>query len=349
MGPPTEEGTTGMEPGNLGSALVFGALPAFAVIALVYWLDRYEKEPASLLAMAVGIGAILAPAVAVLIQKALDVPTSIAVQSDVPFSRLNVTTPLVEEFVRAAAILLTLYLVRREVDTLLDGLVYGAVVGTGFGLAATFMAILTTESLGQAVTAGLFAAMITSLNHTFYGAVIGLVIAAVRNRPVSSWAGMAVVGGAVAAGFHLLHDYLPSWLAKDATGGSTGGIGFIDDIPNALGLVALGVLIVMATGRENALVEEELREEVATGTLTQEEFDTVSNSMQRFTTLTSALFGSTSWKHRRKLYELATELAFRKHHRRAGRNAGGLRNEDTYRAEIADTRRQLVEAEEGVR
>jgi RsiW-degrading membrane proteinase PrsW (M82 family) len=339
-----------MEPGNLGSALVFGALPAFAVLALVYWLDRYEKEPASLLAMALGIGAILAPAVAVLIQKAVDVPTSIAVASDVPLARLNATTPLIEELVRAAAVLLALYLVRREIDTLLDGLVYGAVVGTGFGLAATFMAILTTPSLGDAATTGLAGALVASLNHTFYGALIGLVIGAVRTKPVSTWALTALMGGIVASGFHLLHDYLPSWLASDTSSAQGNAfIGIVDDLPNFLGLVALAVLIFMASNRENALVQEELQDEVSTGALTQAEYDVVANPMQRFSSLTGALFGPTSWKHRRKLYGLAIELAFRKHHRRTGRSAAGMRGEDTYRAEIAETRRELAEAEEGVR
>ena len=78
-----------MEPGNLGSALVFGAIPALVVLALVYWLDRYEKEPATLLAFALGVGAILAPSLAVLLQSAFDVPTSVAVQTAVPFSRFG--------------------------------------------------------------------------------------------------------------------------------------------------------------------------------------------------------------------------------------------------------------------
>jgi protease PrsW len=339
-----------MEPGNLGSALVFGALPAFAVLALVYWLDRYEKEPASLLAMALGIGAILAPAVAVMIQKILDVPTSIAVQSSVPFSRLNVTTPLVEEFVRAAAVLLALWLVRREIDTLLDGIVYGAVIGTGFGLTANFIAILTTPSIGLPATEGLLGTVVAGFNHTFYGAVVGLAIGAVRTKPVGTWVGAAVAGGALASGFHLLHDYLPSWVAGDATSGEGSTfVGLVDNIPNFLGLIALAVLITMATGRESRVVQEELGEELASGALTQEEYDTITNPLQRFSSLTSALFGPTSWKHRRKLYGLAAELAFRKHHRRAGRPAPGMLNEDTYRTEIAATRRQLAEAEEGVR
>jgi RsiW-degrading membrane proteinase PrsW (M82 family) len=340
-----------MEPGNLGSALVFGALPALVVLALVYWLDRYEKEPATLLAFALGVGAILAPSLAVLLQSAFDVPTSIAVQTAVPFSRLNATTPIIEEIVRGLAIFATLYLVRREVDTLLDGMVYGAVVGTGFGLAATFMAILTTPSLGGDVSPSMFAAMVASLNHTFYGAVIGVTIAAARRKEIGTWAAYAVVGIAIAAGFHLLHDYLPSWVASDSGNVSGGGVNaFLDDLPNFLGLVALAVLAVWGTGREGVLVEQELREEVASGAITQEEYDIVSNPMQRFASLTKALFGPESWALRRKLYALQVELAFRKAYRRTGRRAvSGMRSEDTYRAEIAETRAELVEIEGGAR
>jgi hypothetical protein len=329
---------------------VFGVLPALVVLALVYWLDRYEKEPATLLAFALGIGAILAPALAVLIEKALDVPTSVAVSNVVTPSRLNATTPIVEELVRGLAIFFTMYLVRREVDSMLDGMVYGAVVGTGFGLAATFMAILTTQSFGGgSVSPSMFVAMVASLNHTFYGAVIGIFIAAVRTKPLATWAGAALLGAAVAAAFHLLHDYLPSWVASGANNAG-GGPGWIHNLPNFLGLVALAVLAVWGTGREAVLVEQELKDEVASGTITPEEYEIVSNPMQRFASLMKALFGPESWQLRRKLYSLEIELAFRKAYRKSGRPAvGGMRNEDTYRAEIAETRRELAEAEEGVR
>jgi hypothetical protein len=273
----------------------------------------------------------------------------VAVSNVVTASRLNATTPIIEELVRGLAIFFTMYLVRREVDTMLDGMVYGAIVGTGFGLAASFMAILTTHSLGGNVSPSMFVAMVASLNHTFYGAVIGIFIAAVRGKSVGTWAGAALLGTAVAAAFHLLHDYLPSWVASGRLDAGS-GLGWVHNLPNFLGLVALAVLAVWGTGREAVLVEQELKDEVSSGTITAEEFEIVSNPMQRFASLVKALFGPDSWQLRRKLYSLEIELAFRKAYRKSGRPAvGGMRNEDTYRAQIAETRRELVEAEGGAR
>jgi RsiW-degrading membrane proteinase PrsW (M82 family) len=341
-----------VQPGNLGSALVFGVVPAIGVIGLVYALDRYEKEPVRLLAAAVGFGAILAPAGAVLIERLLAIPTSVVVQTAVPYARLNPTTPIVEEAVRAAAILAVMWLVRREVDTLLDGLVYGAAVGAGFGMTVTFFAILTSHPFGDAdLTGSLFVTTVASLNHTFYGALIGLIVAAARRRRATGQAAAAALGGAVAAGAHLLHDYLPAWVASDP-GSIAGGSGaaLVDDLLNLLGLVALAVLVAWASGREALLVEHELRDEVAAGVVTPAEYAVVTRPGRRFAALARALLAADDWRHRRRLYALEIELAFRKAYRRSGRPVvGGLLTEEAYRAGIARTRRELADAEAGPR
>src|SRR5438552_5042719 len=169
-----------MEPGSFLTAFVWGVIPMLVLLAIVYFVDRYEKEPLKLLAVALVMGAIIAPLVAVLIEDGLNIRSSAFVSSTIPFTQLTPWTPIIEEVVRGLAILAVFFIVRYEIDDLLDGVVYGAVVGIGFGLAADFWAILQAPNLGQSITPALPGIMVAGFNHVFYGAVIGLVVATAR-------------------------------------------------------------------------------------------------------------------------------------------------------------------------
>jgi RsiW-degrading membrane proteinase PrsW (M82 family) len=334
-----------MEPGSLLTAFVWGAIPMAVLLAIVYFVDRYEKEPLKLLAVALVMGAIIAPLIAVLIEDGLNIRSSAFVSSTVPFSQLTPWTPIIEELVRGLAILAVFFVVRYEIDDLLDGVVYGAVVGIGFGLAADFWAILQAPNLGQSITPALPGIMVAGFNHVFYGAVIGLVLASARRSSTPSVVLAALVGMAFAAGFHLLHDYLPKWLA---TGNAAPGrlSGAVSDLPNLLGLAGLVGIIVWALSRERVLIGEELHDEVAAGIVTPEDYAAVTNSFRRFGALSRSMGGG-KWRLRRRLYVLEVELAFRKRMQRMERvRAENFQSEEAYRQQIVDTRNQLLGAKE---
>jgi protease PrsW len=334
-----------MEPGNLGTALVWGVLPALVLLAVIYWLDRFEKEPLRLLAIALLAGAIVAPFLAVVLEDLLGIRSSAFVQTTVPRAVLTPATPILEEVIRGLAILAVFFLVRHEIDDLLDGLVYGAVVGVGFGLAANFWAILQTDPLPgtqPSITPLLPGIMVAGFNHVFYGGVIGTTIAAARRREVGAVMGAAALGIAIASGFHLLHDYVPAWVAGDAADTGGGLRGLIAGIPNILGLVAIGVLATWLLGREKVLVGRELREEVTSGVVSQDDYLTVTNGFRRFGTLLRSLGKGDEWRTRRRLYVLEVELAFRKAMtRRRDPRAAKFEDEETYRRRIAETRARL--------
>jgi RsiW-degrading membrane proteinase PrsW (M82 family) len=327
-----------MQPGNFLTAFVWGVIPMLILLAIVYFVDRYEKEPLKLLAVALVMGAIIAPLVAVLIEDAVNIRSSAFVSSTIPFTQLTPWTPIIEEVIRGLAILVVFFIVRYEVDDVLDGVVYGAVVGIGFGLAADFWAILQTNSFGQSITPLLPGIMVAGFNHVFYGAVIGLVIATARRAGTANVVLAAIVGMALAAGFHLLHDYLPKWLASgNAAPGQLSGA--VSDLPNLLGLAALVGIIVWALGRERVLIGEELHDEVAAGIVTPEDYAAVTHSLRRFGAGTG---GGGSRRLRRRLHMLEVELAFRKRMQRSERSrAQKFRSEEEYRQEIVATRNEL--------
>jgi RsiW-degrading membrane proteinase PrsW (M82 family) len=336
-----------VEPGDLFTAIVWAIVPAAILLLLIYALDRYEKEPLRLLVVAFLFGAVVAPLVAFLVQRLLDVPTSMAVADVVPESRLNLTTPVVEEVVKGLTVLAVFLLARHEFDSLLDGFVYGAVVGVGFGAAANFVAIMSTQPLigstSVDVTPSLFAAMVAGLNQVVYVGIVGLALASARGGSTGKVLVALVVGVLAALGLHLLHDYLPSLLAGDASG-ATGGGAWLADLPNLIGLVGLGVMIVWATAREGGIVAGQLADEVATGTVLPDEYRVVTNPVKRSGRLLSSLLreGGDVWRARRTLYVQEVELAFRKHHARTGRQPAGTGlDEDEYRRRIAEARGRI--------
>jgi RsiW-degrading membrane proteinase PrsW (M82 family) len=114
-------------PDALAIGVVLAALPVGPVIASFLWLDRYEPEPVRLLAMAFGWGALVATAAALLLQTLdqtiLKTPNSLSG---------SVVAPITEEAAKGLFILLLLWLRRRVLDGVLDGIVYAGLVGVGF-------------------------------------------------------------------------------------------------------------------------------------------------------------------------------------------------------------------------
>lgn len=339
-----------MEPGTFWTAFVWAVVPALILLGAIWWTDRYEKEPLRLIGIALLFGAVLAPVIAYAIEKGLDISTSFTAQTLVPETQLGVGLPLVEEIVRGAAILVVFLLVRFEIDDLLDGIVYGGIVGVGFGAAANFVSIWSTPSLGGDATPSLYTSMITGLNHVFYGAVIGLALAAVRKNNLQVIGGAALVGIAVAFFFHVLHDYLPWWASS--SGGSVEsdfGSRLLTQIPNYLGVFVLGLIALWTIGREKVIIASELRDEVKSGVVTPDDFANVTNSFRRTQTLWTALLnrGEWVWRMRRRLYGLEAELAFRKYHKREETSAQSraFQGEDAYREQIRELRKELAEVD----
>jgi len=332
--------------GNLLTAILWSVIPAIILLAGIYYLDRYEKEPVRLIAIALGAGAIVAPILTAWIEKAFGVPNSVGTSQDLIVPEfVNANQAIIQTAVIGLVLLGVFFIVRYELDDLLDGLVYGAVVGVGFGLAANFWIIWTTpEVFGGPSSHTLASTVVASLNYVFYAGVIGLFLGFARRASVGKVIGFAVLGTAIAMGFSLLHDYLPVWVAANKNDVSTSGVAkFLTDLPNILGLVALAVIAVWVSGREKVLVGRELQDEVASGVVTSDDYNTIVGPFRRFGVLAGAMGkGMSRWQLQRRLYVLEVELAFRKHHDKSDRTTPAkLLTPEEYRRQIVETRQAL--------
>ncbi len=127
-------------PGALVVGAVLAALPVGPVVATYLWLDRYEPEPIGVLALAFAWGAIAATAIASLLEAA----DRVALKTSTALSSV-VVAPVVEEAGKGLFIFLLLWFRRREIDGILDGLVYAGLVGVGFAFTENILYLAAAD------------------------------------------------------------------------------------------------------------------------------------------------------------------------------------------------------------
>src|SRR5512134_1456988 len=115
-------------------ALFFGFVPMFLFAAFVNWLDRYEKEPKLLLGAAFVWGVIIAGGGAYILNTAFGIGIYAITGSEgaAEFGTTSIVAPIIEEGLKGLAVLVVFLLFRNEFDSVLDGIVYGAVTAMGF-------------------------------------------------------------------------------------------------------------------------------------------------------------------------------------------------------------------------
>src|SRR5512138_3637599 len=118
----------------LVASLFFGFIPMFVFAGFVYWLDRYEKEPKLLLGAAFFWGVIIAAGGAFIVNTALGIGLFYATGSEglSEVATTSIIAPIVEEFLKGLAVAIVFLLFRREFDSVLDGIIYAAMVALGF-------------------------------------------------------------------------------------------------------------------------------------------------------------------------------------------------------------------------
>ena len=168
--------------------LSLGPMLLYAVA--LWWFDRYEKEPLALLIAAFLWGAIPSIILALIFEIILDIPVVAISPNQLTYDLLgaSVVAPLAEEGVKALALLMLLFLLRREIDSPMDGLIYGGIVGFGFAAVENIFYLFSAyaeEGMGGVLTLAFLRAGLFGLNHAMYTGFTGLGIALaleVRNK-----------------------------------------------------------------------------------------------------------------------------------------------------------------------
>jgi protease PrsW len=292
-------------------ALILSFGPALACAAVVYWLDRYEKEPEILLGATFAWGAVVSIAGALLVQSALETAVSLATGSRrvADLAGTTLFAPLTEESLKGFAVLMVFVAVRHELDSVLDGIVYAAVTALGFAATEDFFYLLgasTQEGLHGLGNVFYLRVVLGMWDHPFYTSFIGIGLAVSRlsrSVPVRWLAPPA--GWAAALGFHSLHNTLA---ALSAGRPALGVVMFLLDWG---GWLAMSLLIFASIRREGRLVGLHLAEEVEHGRLTVAQYRTAVSGWGRSGACLRA-FVRGRLRPTSRFYQVCGELAHKK-------------------------------------
>lgn len=290
-------------------------IPAFCYAWILYWLDRYEKEPELLVAGVFFWGAIVATIGAIIasliLQGGVYLLTGSEALADV--TGTVVIAPLVEESLKGIAVLLVYLLFANEFDSVLDGVVYAGIVGLGFAATENVLYLFFAGYLedGWNGLAALFVlrVILGAWGHAVYTSFIGIGLAIARfSRNPLTRLGAPFLGWCVGVLVHALHNGMAVFLG-DILG--LGGLVALLLIDWTSWLVMFGVIF-WAILRQKRWLREYLREEVEQGILTPEQYRIACSSRAQ----TSARFRSL-WAGKRRatirFYQLCAELAQKKH------------------------------------
>jgi protease PrsW len=311
-------------------ALFFAFVPAFCMAAIIYWLDRYEKEPVVLLGAAFCWGAIIAAGGAFLVNTLFGVAIYAMTGSGTAADQATASfvAPFVEEGLKGLAVVLVFLFFHNEFDSILDGIIYAAITALGFAATENVLYIYG-HGYAEGGWNGLWELVfvrdvLVAWQHPFFTAFIGVGLAVARmNRQMLIKFIAIPLGYASAVFAHAIHNSFSTFI-----GGMTGfAIGSLVDWS---GWAMMGVFILFMIFRERLLLQTQLRDEVASGTISSAQYRRALSPL----TLSMAFFtgGATA----SRFYQVCGELAHKKNQLlRLGDERGNAALVQSLRAELA--------------
>jgi RsiW-degrading membrane proteinase PrsW (M82 family) len=296
--------------------LVLSFVPVFLYTLILWGLDRYEKEPSLLVIAAFVWGAVPSIILALIMQIALDVPIVAMSTNQLTYELLgsSVVAPLTEEAVKAAALMLLLLFLRREIDSPIDGLIYGGVIGFGFAAVENVFYLFGAYSAGgveDVLALAFLRAGVFGLNHAMYTGFTGVGVALaleVKQRWLRS---TPILGGfALAVGAHALHNGLATMTTY--AGPASFLIAVLTDWTGVLVLLGVALAAYIIERRRIVRYGEAL---VRTGVLPEDQVDVLKSTVRRrIARLNRLLAGDVrGWRTLRRYQRAVTEAAFAWH------------------------------------
>lgn len=320
-------------------ALFFGFIPMFLFAAFVNWLDRYEKEPKLLLGAAFLWGVVIAGGGAYILNTAFGIGVYALTGSEgaAEFGTTSIAAPIIEEALKGLAILAVFLMFRREFDSVLDGVVYGAVTAMGFAAIENVLYIYRNGYL-EGGWEGFWVLVIIRVvlvgwMHPFFTAFTGIGLAIARmTRNVFVKIIAVPTGYAIAVVAHAFHNTFSGLI-----GGFEGLIAgtFVD----YLGYGVMLVFIIWMIVYERNILKKNLHDELANGLISIQQYHRATSFFQanaHIAALTSGTFRSTA-----RFYQVCGELAHKKEQlAKMGEESGNTRIIESLRAELTQLAQQ---------
>lgn len=348
------------DPVGLGLSTIAAFVPAVLYSAIVLYIDRYEAEPWYTLLGAFLWGAVVAVVFSIVFELIAGGIVFAAYGPEAgEFIGLAVIAPIVEELTKGAALVVLLIAFRNEFDDVLDGIVYGALVGLGFAMTENilyFGAIYLEEGVVGLGVLFVLRVVLGGFAHALYTGTTGAGLGWARSRYGRGVLRVLVPLGALLLAIlqHALWNGTAYVLAENVSEDPTVGeilLLFLFEPAVFLlpPLIIAGVVAVVVNGRQLRIIRDQLSDEVARGTLSVEQLAMLSNARLRRTATRRAILSGRAgyWWTQRRFMQVASDLAYQKYHESRGEtHRRGLRRrtDDQLRRELRELRQQLAGA-----
>jgi RsiW-degrading membrane proteinase PrsW (M82 family) len=343
------------------AVLLLGAIvPALGYAGLTVRIDRFGRQPVALLSIAFLWGAAAAAPLADAANDAAQAWLAAVHETDRAASLTAfLAAPAIEESAKAALLPLLLVARRATLDGVLDGIVYGALIGIGFAMTenATYFLLAAVQGGEIGLWQNVYLrALLGGLNHAVFTASVGAALGwAVQRRGHWRWwaaplglvlaVGEHTVWNALAAG--TIHPLVCNPASPDGPCRTPApAVTLFVTVPLVVAAVigpALAVLALLARSalrREAAIVAGQLRAEVGANALSAQQYGELCSCTGRGAAERRAWrrAGLRGWRKQRRFHLLATELAVLRQRRGPGTTASAA--ERACRAEMLALARQ---------
>lgn len=285
-------------------ASFFGAFgPMAAYTSLVWWMDRYEREPVRLLALLFLSGAVPCAGLALLAHSIL----SFLATHSLPLL-INETVsvillaPLIEESIKILPVLLIRN--HNDFNNPTDGIVYGSAVGFGFGMTENlfyFLDSFYTWGPFNWIWTMIIRTVFTGMLHAFSTGFAGYLIGRAKYHHIKQRTAI-ITGLGVAILFHAV------WNSVIFFAGSLDLFHYLYFFFGCFPVVIAVMFFLMQLSlfEESVIIREELAAEATTGLITTQQLRIVPYYHRRI---------SKTWispRIKREFLNCATKLAFKK-------------------------------------
>ena len=320
--------------------LLLGFVPMIVYSAIMWWIDHWEREPLSLIIGCFAWGAV--PSIVLALFWSVYFEAAAASffyePGELQFITYSIIAPVTEEIAKGIGLLIIFLFFRREIDSLLDGILFGAVIGFGFAAVENVFYFIGFGSESPATLTFLVVlrAFAFGLNHAFFTSLTGLGFAIARfQRNILLKFATPTAGLALAMLMHGVHNYL----AVEGLGGIVKSF-FI----HWFGVFWVFLVIVWSLNRQGNLIARHLDKEVSAGVLTAEQARNAAAFSHRLS-YGFDLFGHlfTRRENDRRFDQLCAELALKKHHLATlGDESGNDQAVDKLRKQIVELSQRLA-------
>lgn len=327
--------------GNIVVAVIatfIAFIPMFLYILPLIFLDRYDPEPPWLIASAFAWGAAVSIFFSGVINTLSGELVAAGTQSPIlgQLFSIVISAPVVEEFFKGIGVILIFLIFRKEFDDILDGIVYGGVVGLGFATVENVLYYGRGLMDGSIVLLILVRGIMSPFIHSTFTAMTGIGCGIARESHNTFVRIIAPILGYIAAvALHM---------------GWNGGLGVLSSI--LLGemgffisyfviaipffLIFIGFCI-WTMRRQNKILREMLAMDTARGLISQEQFETATSAFKSTGWLLGGIFGGkffSRWKFLRSVGKLGLSYWHIQRATAAQGQTGSFQTNPIFRAEV---------------